>query len=35
MLMLDKRLPASDALIDRLICTGSFFELGNRAGDNP
>jgi len=35
MLMLDKRLPANDALIDRLICTGSFFELGNRAGDNP
>ena len=29
MLMLDKRIPADDALIDRLICSGSFLELGN------
>jgi AcrR family transcriptional regulator len=31
MLMLDKRIPADDALIDRLICSGSFLELGNGA----
>ena len=31
MLMLDKRLPAEDALIKRLICPGSFLELGNGA----
>lgn len=31
MLMLDKRLPASEALIERLICSGSFLELGNVA----
>jgi AcrR family transcriptional regulator len=29
MLMLDKRLPADDALIERLICSGSFLDLGN------
>jgi hypothetical protein len=31
MLMLDKRLPADDALIERLICAGSCLELGNGA----
>jgi len=31
MLMLDKRLPADDALIEQLICQGSFLELGNGA----
>jgi AcrR family transcriptional regulator len=31
MLMLDKRLPADDALIEQLICVGSFLEMGNGA----
>lgn len=31
MLMLDKRLPPDDPLIERLICSGSFLELGNGA----
>lgn len=31
MLMLDKRLPADDALIEQLICSGSFLQLGNDA----
>jgi AcrR family transcriptional regulator len=35
MLMLDKRLRADDALIERLIDTGSFLELGNRTGASP
>ncbi len=33
MLMLDKRLPADDALIEQLICPGSFLDLGNGAFD--
>jgi AcrR family transcriptional regulator len=35
MLMHDKRLPADDALIDQLICTGSFLQLGTRARVGP
>ncbi len=37
MLMLDKRIPADDALIDRLICSGSLLELGqgNSSDESP
>lgn len=37
MLMLDKRLPADDALIDRLLDTGSLFPLphGSRSDESP
>ena len=37
MLMLDKRIPPDDALIDQLICSGSFLELyqGSSSDESP